>query len=355
MLLYIILLVVAVFNCSLSYKYQRYLGSLLFIVMMFLCGFRAYDVGRDTPNYVFAAENIDRFSINWGPIYYLLILLSQYTKLPATTFLFFMALLTYLPLVYVCRKVSVKPGLTTLLYMIPTATYFFESFNLARQILAISYILLAAVCLYKDKLKLSIMITVFAFFLHPYTVFFCCFYFIYRLQFSKRTIYILILGTSFLGVLGVMNFVYDILEYMNLIFENSSFSMLAKFAKYGNSEFEIESNYTIIGQLSHIVPLSSICLVGANNQCRDNIFYKMMVCGCVILNLFIGVIYCERIASTFTIAQIIAIPYMYKYAKQRDKILYFVVLVFTAVIYLYNLHKLSLNSNIWTPYHTIFD
>lgn len=355
MYLYVSLLILAVLNCLLPINKQKNVSILLFLLMMLLCCLRAYDVGRDTHNYVFFAENPGFFNLAWGPIYWFFVEISQYTPLPATTFLSLMAFFTYIPLMVISSKYSMRPALSVLLYMIPSALYFYETFNLARQMLAISYILLAIVMIAENRRKLSIITAAIAFLLHPYTFIFFAFYFGYKFRFTQKKVYLLVLGSAFLGLFGIMEFIYSILEHMASIFEDSSFAILTKFAKYGDAGENIESNYSFIGQMSHIIPLSVVCLYGASNKSENNLYYKAMVIGCIITNLFIGVVYCERIASTFTIAQIIAIPYLYTHSTSREKNFYFAILVMTAFLYLYNLEQQSHDINVWTPYHTILN
>lgn len=354
MLFYILLLTIAVVNCFFPVKIQKITTPILFCVLMLLCGLRGHDVGRDTVNYVFFAENPGAFNLAWGPIYSFFISVSQSTSDPATTFLFIMAVFTYIPLMIISRTVSSFPALTVLMYMIPNGLFFYESFNLARQILAISYILVAVVYLSQNKIIISLLFAILGFFLHPYTIFFVPFYFVNNIRFSQGSVYILIIFSAFLGVFGVLDYITDVLGIMTSTFEDSSFAMFTKFAKYGEVGSEIESHYSMIGALSHILPLSLICILGAKNASREDVYYKMMVIGAVVTNLFVGIIYCERIASTFTIAQILAIPLMFKTAKPTDRIKYISVVALTAMLYIYNLYQQSQDINVWTPYHTIF-
>jgi hypothetical protein len=322
---------------------------------MILCAIRGYDVGRDTPNYVEAAMNTYSYNSTWGPIYYILIKFSQFFSNPATIFLCLMAALTYIPLIVVVRSKSVLPALSVLMYIIPTAAFFYESFNLARQSIAIVYILLAAIFLKDKKIKLSIVMTLIAFFFHPYTIFFSIFYLISKIKFTKSLVNTLVYGSMIIGLLGTITVIQDTLSLMSFLFEDTSSAMLTKFSKYGNDSYNIISNYSVIGQLSHILPLSAMCLLGINKKTEDDVLFKVMVCGCVVTNLFVSVIFCERIASTFSIAQFLAVPIIFSTSTKIKRQSMIVLLIFTAFLYVYNLYQQSLNPYVWTPYHTFFN
>lgn len=320
---------------------------------MMICGFRGYDVGVDTPNYVYAVSVEPSYHANWGPFFYALIYVSQLFSNPETVFLFLMSVLTYLPLTFIIWKESKIPALSVLMFMIPTAMFFFETMNLARQSIAIIFILLSAVLLYKEKIKLSLCTFILAFFFHVYTVIFFPFYFIRKYTFSNNFVIATILLSIVIGLSGTLDFIKDYIDIVSMLFKDTSSSMLTKFAKY--SDHNIASNFSIVGSLSHMLPLSALCILGHNHNTKNNLYYKMMVCGCIISNIFISVIYVERFASTFTIAQILAVPIIYQNSNSRTKVLIKLLLVLTAVLYFYNLYSLSLSKERWTPYHTIFE
>lgn len=81
----------------------------------------------------------------------------------------------------------------------------------------------------------------------------------------------------------------------------------------------------------------------------------MMVCGSAITNLLVSVIFCERFASTFTLAQFLAVPLIYKTSGKIKKIILKIILLATGMLYVYNLYQSSKDVDLWTPYHTIFN
>lgn len=351
---YIYILILAILNCFVPIKRQKTTSSILLFIMMLMCGFRAYDVGTDTVNYVAYQEASFISDYTWGPLYIVLKLIASLFPYEGTVFLMLMALLTYCPLIYLSRKYSVFPGLSVLMYIIPCGIFFNESFNIARQSIGIVYILLAAVALQNKKRELSYGLTLLAFFFHPFVIFFVFIFFLMKRPFTKKFVRCLLLITMILGLCGTLTGIDSILNSMAAIFAGSSSDLLLKFTKYGNG-YDIQSGFSLVGQLSHMLPMVALCWIGSNKRTKNNIYFKMMVCGSAITNLLVSVIFCERFASTFTLAQFLAVPLIYKTSGKINKIILKIILLATGMLYVYNLYQSSKDVDLWTPYHTIFN
>lgn len=350
---YIYILLLALANCLVPVKKQKYTSTLLMIVMMLMCGFRAYDVGTDTHNYVTYASARFVDDYKWGPLYLPIKALAEMFSEEGSAFLMIMAILTYIPLIYIIQKKSLRPALSVLMYIIPCGIFFNETFNIARQSIAIVYILLAVVMLEDEKRKLSYCLVALAFFFHPYTIFFALFYFVYKVSFTMKMV-LWIMGVSMLiGVVGALSGIMSLLNTMAMMFSEADSDLLQKFAKYGNG-YDIASNFSVVGTLSHMLPMVGICVLGANKYSANNIYFKMMVCGSAITNLFVSVIFCERIASTFTLSQILAVPFIYTTMNKKYRFWLILLLLLTTFLYVYNMQGYS-HQETWTKYHTIFD
>lgn len=350
---YIYILLLAVANCFVPARKQKYTSTILLFVMMLMCGFRAYDVGTDTHNYVAYASARFVDDYKWGPLYIPMKSLASTFPLEETAFLMIMAVLTYIPLIYIIQKKSLCPALSVLMYIIPCGIFFNETFNIARQSIAIVYILLAVIMLEKEKKKISYGLVILAFFFHPYTVFFALFYFINKFRFTRKMV-MWIMGVSMLvGMVGSLSGIQSVLNTMALMFSGADSNLLQKFAKYGDG-YDIVSGFSIVGTLSHMLPMVGLCILGANKNSENNIYFKMMVCGSAITNLFVSVIFCERIASTFTLSQILAVPFIYTTMNKKYRFWLILLLLLTTFLYVYNMQGYS-HQDTWTKYHTIFD
>lgn len=350
---YIYILTAAVINCFIPKRIQKLSSIILLLAMMLMCGFRAYDVGRDTHNYVAYATSFHVNDYMWGPLYLIFKQIAELFDNTETAFLMVMAILTYIPLMYIVKKESYIPALTVLMFIIPCGIFFNETFNIARQAMAVNYILLAAMAVHHGKIKLGYALVILSFFLHPYTFPFVLFFFIRNIRFTPYVVYWTMGITMLLGIVGTLSSIQLVLNGLAALVSDASSGLVLKLAKYGNG-YDIASGFSLIGQLSHMLPMVGLCILGVNNKTQDNIYFKMMVCGSAITNIFVTVIYCERIASTFTIAQLLAVPFIYTTLNRKNRAILILILIFTALLYVYNLKGYAADP-LWTKYHSIFN
>lgn len=350
---YVYIMLFASLCCFLPLKMQKKTSIFLMLFMMLMCGFRAYDVGTDTHNYVDFINYTYVSDYKWGPFYITLKSVTAIFDNNPTAFLLMMAFLTYIPLIIIIKKWSEYPALSVLLYIIPVAIFFNETFNIARQSIAIVYVLWAAIMVEFHRKKVALALIVIAFFFHPYTFISVVLLLLDKINLTKRKVAFILLTTTLVGIAGALSGIQEMLNLLMIATSDSSSELMVKLGKYGDG-YEIESNFSIIGQLSHILPLLALCMLGANEKSMKSVLYKMMLFGCIVTNIFVSVIFCERIASTYTIAQILAVPYMYKTSSRLYKNLILMVLLFTMLLYVYNLKGYS-SAPDWTPYHSIFD
>lgn len=352
-IIYIYALIIAVLCCFLPRQIQKYTSVIILMVMMFICGFRAYDVGVDTHNYVaYASMQGDVSDYKWGPFYLIIKYFAGFFDNNQTAFLIIMAMLTYIPLAIVIKNKSEYPALSVLMFIIPVANYFVQSFNICRQSIAIVFVLIAALLIEKGKKWQSLGVFVLCFLIHPYSFIALVIFLFDRIILSKTKVTVVIIVTMLLGLVGTLTGIQDVLNLLMLATSDSSSELISKLGKYG--DYEIAASFSIVGQLSHMLPLSAMCFLGANEKTMKTILYKMMFAGCVLTNILVSVIFCERIASTFTIAQLIAVPYIYKTSNKFNRRMLILLIIGTALLFLYNF-KADTQLDIWTPYHTIFD
>ena len=352
-IIYIYVLVIAVLCCFLPRQVQKHTSVILLIIMMLICGFRAYDVGVDTHNYVaYAVSQDDTRDYKWGPLYLILKNIAAFFPNTQTAFLMLMAVLTYIPLAIIAPKYSTYPALSVLMFIIPVAEFFVQSFNICRQSIAIVYVLIAAILVENHKKKKALLLLFFCFIIHPYSFIAFILLFLDKIKLSKKKVILLIVGTILLGLSGTLSGIQNFLNLMMLATSDSSSELVTKLGKYG--DYEIAANFSLIGQLSHMLPLAAMCVLGANEKTMNSVIYKLMLAGCLITNIFVSVIFCERIAATYTIAQFLAVPYIYKTSTPLTRRLLVLLLICTMFLYVYNLKGES-QLDIWNPYHTIFD
>lgn len=352
-IIFIYILIAAIICCFLPKEKQKIASILLLFAMMIICGIRAYDVGVDTHNYVQYVRSSNESDYKWGPLYLLFKQIALLFNNERTAFLMIMSALTYVPLMFIASKRSSYPALSVLFFIIPVADYFVQSMNIVRQSMAIVYVLGAAILIDQHKKKLAALFLVLAFFLHPYTFIAVGLLFLDKIHLTKKGVTIILVVSCLLGLVGMLTGIRDVLNLMMLLTSDSSEGLISKLGKYGGN-YDIESNFSLIGQLSHMLPLMAMCWLGANDKSMKSIYFKMMLIGCVITNIFVSVIYCERIASTYTIAQFLAVPMIYKTSSPLYKRLITLLIITTSLLFIYNL-KGNMQLDIWEPYRTFME
>lgn len=349
-LIYIVVLVIAILCCFLPQQVQKHTSVILLMFMMLICGFRAYDVGVDTHNYVDFVNKSDMEEF-WGPVFIFLKFIANIFENSQTVFLFLMAMLTYIPLAVIARRYSEYPALSVLMFIIPVAEFFVQSMNICRQSIAIVYVLLAAILIDRQKKIPAFLLLVFCFFVHPYSFIAFIIFFLDRINLTKSKVLIFLAVTIVIGLVGTLSGIQDLLNIMMIATSDSS-ALLERLGKYGDRD--IAADFSLVGQLSHMLPLVAMCYLGANEETLKSIYYKLMFAGCIVTNIFVSVIFCERIASTYTIAQFLAVPLIYQTSTPFTRRLILLLLLGTTLLYVYNLNVES-QLDIWNPYHTIFD
>ena len=352
---FIYILIVAILCCFLPYKRQKTASFFLLLFMMIMCGMRGYDVGIDTQGYVDNVVYLDDSDLRHGPIFMGLKYIANLFLNVGTAYLMMIAVLTYIPLLFIIENKSPAPAISVLMFIIATAIFFNESFNIIRQEMAIVYVLWGAVMLDEGKKVKALFLALLSVLIHPYTIIFILFFFLYRIELTKKKAFGLLALSVIIGMgAGSLSLIHDFLNLVSVFTSDSSVALVTRFSKYADGD--IDANFSLVGQVVHIFPLTALCVLGANNKkILNNTFYKMMFWGCLLLNMVVSVTYCERISSTYTIAQLIAVPFMIKEFKDNSKVILYIVLFLTSVLYIYNFNQFIVNQQVWVPYHTFFN
>lgn len=378
---YLILLLLSIVGLFLSYNKQKTLSILMIIFMSGICCLRGVDVGTDTITYMNFSMGHD--TDGFGPLYSLFAFFAQLTPFPPTVFLTIISILTYIPLLIICSKYSKMPCLTLFLFMSTTAIYFLETFNICRQALAIMYVLLAIIQydekgnenefytirqihnvktgkgnIYKktsfSNKTISISLLCFAFIAHPYTILIAPLFILKNINLTRDKMMLYIVISVFLGLFVseyVMTFLISILS---MLFGGSSSYLLSHLTKY--TTYDYSSEYTFIGRVAHILPYIFLLLFTYRKEYANTLIYKMMFWGFVLLSISLSSIFSERIACTYTIAIIVALPNIYFSLTKRQKMYTFLVFAYLVYRYISDMQVMALsNLNYPVPYKFIFE
>ena len=149
----------------------------------------------------------------------------------------------------------------------------------------------------------------------------------------------------------VMTFLISILS---MLFGGSSSYLLSHLTKY--TTYDFSSEYTFIGKVAHILPYIFLLLFTYRKEYANTLIYKMMFWGFVLLSISLSSIFSERIACTYTIAIIVALPNIYFSLTKRQKMYTFLVFAYLVYRYISDMQVMALsNLNYPVPYKFIFE
>lgn len=321
-MIYFTLLSVVMLLFSFTKKMQNYVLPIFIFLLIILMAFRAESVGTDTLNYKTSFEYIKNNIILETEIGW--ILLNKTSLLIKDSYEFFLitvSVFTLLPIYFIIKRNSVNPMLTLFLYF--TLYFYFNSFNMSRQMIAINFIFLGFTFLQKRKIWVYFLFVILAMLFHTSAFIALPIAFINKIPDNKKFILTSILIAFFSGL-----FLAD------YIFK------LAEFTKYMNyiGSYEL-GNYT--GTTLYLIVLNSFFLFVYFTSIKRDTYFKIFYIYILLSNLFIRIPYGDRIIIYLSIIQIIYLPYLIYNNKIKEKQLMILIIV----IYAYVIFLRNFNSN----------
>lgn len=279
-------------------------GLLIILILSLLCGLRAYSIGTDT-NSIYLPYYYDKYCVRGTPydgteyVFYLIIkaghlLLGSYTGV-----LFLISFLTlafaFVGLSHYKDRVSLP--LAMLLYL---SFIYFESFNIMRQMLAISIIIFAFRYLEKRKYMHYLFWCVVAAFVHHSSIvsiglFIICLSLKNKFVYRLFIVFICLLPLLLPAIMQVVGKI----PVLNVYFE-----------RYGNFEFDFS-----IKNLSYVIyflPAFLICLYfrkGLIAKDGKNKFYLIMLLLVFVCGLFkLYMVWVARLLHYFAFSVCVLLP-----------------------------------------------
>ena len=321
--------------------------------LFFLAAYRSLGVGTDSEAYYtiyYQYANNDAYvaaSDNYKTAEFIWLAMLRYFR-NADNYrglLVMLAALNAIPLFYALKKQSKWPLFSVFLYI---ALYFYgNSLNTRRQYAAMSFLLLAIPFLKKGKNKYYLLLMLLATAIHMSALFvFILVWSIYKanLNFDNKLRYSLIIAVSFIiGMFFTAKF-KEALEPIANLFASSNY-------EYYLSGDTVNESRNLLSNLGF--NLIAIFMLYINKD-ANNIYFKLYILGVIMVNLLAGLgAFSGRVASYFSLMQIVAIPnLLYLIKKSLQKYLYIVIfIVYGLSIYIYYLSK---NLSEIVPYSNIF-
>ena len=335
-------IILALFKIFKNNKYLLWAGVIGLIIV---AAIRDYGVGTDTLSYYFSfsGKELDEAVYRSQKGEYLFYFIGDFCQkyLNFDWYMFIIYGLSYSCIGWAVNKASANKMLS--LFMLIALNFFTGSFNLMRQFICMSIMLMAACFLdrNRDKKGLFVFLLLFvaSYFIH-HSVILCLLFLPFFFLRVSHIIWYAIISISF--VLGVI-----FSSYLSGLF-----SFLGNIAGgYENYVGMVgdEGSRNIFSNLGlNLVALSTVFLYNRQDNI-NSIYVKLFAVAVIFQNLF-GWGYFSRVAEYFALFQIITIPIAFEKEKTiRYKYLYF------ALILVYCFTKFYLmvpNTNQVVPYRT---
>lgn len=296
-------------------KFQRPYIFLSFSLLLIIAGFRDVSVGTDTVGYEEMFLRLKRGAtvpqeVGWESLNKIILYFGGHFK----DLLFISSLLTLAPAFYVFLKYSNNPMLSAFLYY---AFYIYiQSFNITRQILAVSIILCAYVCLVKSKKLLFLILVLLASTFHTTALLCLPLFFVDKIP-DKVPMYIIIMGLTVV-------FGWVLSDYV--------INQAAIILGYGHYLLGVDLSG---GVGVYLITLNFFFLFVLFTAKNRGLLFKLFFVFVILANLFAKVPYAYRLIFYFTVIQVLYLPYFISNNKLRTKPLVFIVIVLYATLLFY--------------------
>ncbi|VTU07114.1 Uncharacterised protein [Actinobacillus indolicus] len=324
--------------------YKDVLYTLSFFIVWLVGAFR-YNVGTDYPNYVYIFENIDEYEFGkLEPLYYLLNQLILYLNLDAQ-WLFFVTSFIITFFVYKVGK-NYHRGWFVVFFIL---LFYFQSFNIVRQIVAMSIMLYGIHSLIHSSNWKFLICILFAAGFH-YSAFIFLPLFIFRkVRIGWFTgIIMLCLCLFIITKLDIVNIILQ-----NPIIQDSKYGVYA-FNEY-NKETEIGSGVGIVIQL--LIPISFLLLVIFMKDLKGYSIISLLCIGFIISMLMtLNVYIFTRVMVMLSSCYLFAVSYIYNSTFRLKNILLIFLLLINVIMFEHtiNIAQFNLYSGLGiSPYQSI--
>lgn len=287
-------------------------------MLALIAGLRSEEIGIDTHSYKNIFEWIsDGVMYPIEPGWYLLNKIILWLGGSYNFLLLVASFLTLIPIGVVGLRSSTNPQMSLFFYYGLYA--YLNSFNLTRQLVAVSFALLAYSYV-REKKKFWLYIIVASLF-HYSAIFSLIVIFVDKISITKQWIIIGITSSFFIGI--ILN---DSLFYL----------LVGPYAGYLESSVGYRDNFSLAAFMAFLMSSLYVCLYFTlKNECKQNLWTKMFFIGVLILNLSMQLELGTRIILYFTLCQIIFYPMYFccNYYKNK-RVVVFSIILYTLLIFL---------------------
>ncbi|QQT53187.1 EpsG family protein [Sphingobacterium multivorum] len=286
----ILLWLISGLNLLLYKRKSAFLLIISFLVLLLYAGFRGENVGTDTPQYynhfLYVRAGVDLVT---EPLWKFLLQSVVFFKGDFHTVLLISSSITLLPIFFVIFRLSPYPLLSIFFYV--ALYYYFYSFNIIRQSIALSFGLLSIYFYFEKKSFLFIISVIIAVMFHYSAVIIMIGTLMYR--FIKKITWVqemfIIGGSFFVG-----------------LFINNYFQSL--FQTYFYSNYQSTKELSFFGNLILLLGLNTLFLIIQKVVQVKNQWYYMFFYFIVLSNLLVRIPFGNRFTMYYGITLVIFLP-----------------------------------------------
>lgn len=299
-------------NCLRGGEVKEVLSLLIFLLMLFVCGMRGIDVGRDTSHYI--SYYVNGFSDRMEPMNTFLVGLCKWLGFSPRGYLMTCAVLTYAPIYLFLRKVSCNTAFSLLIFLAFSVYFYHQTFNIVRAYMAIAYMLFAYYFLSQKRYLLMFLFLIIGVMCH-YSALFTIPFLLFAWKVKRvdfKYVFPTIIVSALFGFSSSENF-QNMADQIGLFLE--SYNNTAVFTYMSNLQEVRQNEWTTIGILLHIIPFSLFVLLMHNKRLSESIYYKLFFLAVVISNCLSNVFLGYRITQFFFILLIVLLPRAVRLSK----------------------------------------
>ena len=340
MILYFSILFSLLLLSNLKRQNKTFVLIIIFFILFY--GLRGETMGKDTMMYnmLYEEQKYGEISDHLELIYQILFQTLYTMNVPIWLMQCCCGALTFIPLAIVIKRSKVNPILALFFYY--ALYYYLNSFNISRQLMAVSYVMLAY-SYYPRKLPTIICILIgfgmhssallgFLIFLTPY------------IKIRSTTIYAILIATFIFGYFLDDSWLTLILGRYNAYFTDKTLS----------SSFGYRDNVLYASVMA--AALNIIFLVvnqSATSDLKKSKWFKLFLFMVLIDNMTYKLVLGARVILYFTIVQIIVYPLVFRYNRERKPIILKAIILAYSFVYFV---KLMVNTQeTYVPYTSIFN
>lgn len=335
MYLFILLAVVLLLGALIRPRNQSIYLLCSYLILLFLSAFRDISVGTDTESYEAIFHQIVNYNNEVLRVEYGWIFLNEIILFLGFDFRGVIVLSSFLILTLVflvVKKYSYNPMLSISLFYL--LYFYFFSFNITRQLIAVSIVLIGIVLILRGKKNLFFLSVILASIFHQSALIALIILFFNKITNKKSFLILYIIISMVLGLFGA-NLISKIIDYTGYGYYVEN---------YNNNSF-LGNSFLLILFNSFFIYLI-FCIREISGEFK--IFYFFII----MLNLTILIPFGSRFILYFSIYQILFFPYFIYSISQNNNVKLLSVLI--VLLYSFLIFLTSIGGGNILPYSNIF-